>query len=173
MKNDFDLFDKENHLTPNFKPAEFDSLHSWDLGWALLEPINLGSDYESEISLSKRLSGGQKALYFFWYLDAEVTNGGFIQFYWNDKRKYLPAIKAGLELIKDHDMLNLVERADDLFLKNKIRFDNGATGEDFSKLYDDIPKFEDLDEEYYKLHEITMDRIETYARNRPSEFVAF
>jgi uncharacterized protein YwqG len=34
---------------------------------------------------SKRLSPGQKALFFIWYLDAEVTNGGFIQFYWNGK----------------------------------------------------------------------------------------
>jgi hypothetical protein len=80
----YDIFEKENHLKPDFDKSEFEELDSWDFGWAILQPINLAADKESEKALSKRFSPGQKALYFFWYLDEEVTNGGFIQFYWNE-----------------------------------------------------------------------------------------
>jgi hypothetical protein len=169
MNNNYGIFDEGNHLKPNFAKSEFDSLSSWDFGWAILEPINLGAD--DEIGLSKRLSPGQKALYFFWYLDGEVTNGGFIQFYWNGKRKYLPAIIKGLELIGDRDMLNLVDKADKLYTKNKGKFDSGKTQEDFSKLYDDLIEFDDLDGIFYDKHYKTMDLIEKYARQNPDEFV--
>src|SRR5689334_9870885 len=80
----YQQFDSSIHLQPAIDKTRFDTTQGWDFGWMLLEPINIATDQEnSEIELSKRLSKGQKALYFIWYLDAEVTNGGFIQFYWN------------------------------------------------------------------------------------------
>ena len=171
MENNYETFEKENHLKPDFDKFEFDALNSWDFGWSILELINVGTDSESELELSKRFSLGQKALYFFWYLDGEVTNGGFIQFYWNEKRKYLSAIIKGLELIGDKDMLNLVDKADKLYLENKEKFDSGKTQEDFSKLYDDLIEFDDLDEIFYDKHDKTMNLIEKYARQNPEEFV--
>ncbi|MEN0007986.1 DMP19 family protein [Flavobacterium nitrogenifigens] len=169
MTNNYEIFEDENHLRPNFAKSEFDSLTSWDFGWAILEPINLGAN--DEVGLSQRLSPGQKALYFFWYLDAEVTNGGFIQFYWNGNRKYLPAIIKGLELIGDRDMLKLVDIADKLYLENKDKIESGGTQEDFSRLYDDLIEFDDLDRIFYDKHDKTMDLIEKYARQNPEEFV--
>jgi len=35
-------------------------------------------------------------------LDAQVTNGGFLQFYSNGYRNYVPTINAGLKLIGDN-----------------------------------------------------------------------
>ena len=119
----YSSFDKENHLQPSFDKVRFDTLHEWDLGWALLETINKAQDDSEEIKLSKRLSPGQKALYFYWYLNDEVTNGGFIQFYWNDYRKYLSPIREGLKLVGDTAMLDLVEQADKEYLINKEKFD--------------------------------------------------
>ncbi|RZK02935.1 MAG: hypothetical protein EOO46_18225 [Flavobacterium sp.] len=77
----YNEFDSANHLKPDFDRKQFQELNGSDLGWELLEPINIAADdQDSEIELSKRLSPGQKALYFIWYLDGQVTNGGFIQF---------------------------------------------------------------------------------------------
>ena len=76
----YNTFESDNQLKPDFEKSTFDNLHSWDLGWAILRPINIAADKNQEKLLSKRLSPGQKLLYFFWYLDAEVTNGGFLQF---------------------------------------------------------------------------------------------
>lgn len=168
----YDTFDKENHLQPDLAKASFDTLHEWDLGWALLEPINKASDNgEDEIKLSKRLSPGQKALYFYWYLNDEVTNGGFIQFYWNDYRKYLPPIKDGLKLIGDTAMLNLVEQADREYLANKDKFDSQRQKNDWSPLYEYLKRFDTYDSVFYKIQNRPMELIETYVRKHPDEFV--
>ncbi len=167
----FEYFDVNNHLQPDFDKIQFDTLHSWDFGWAILEPINLAKSDEHEIELSKRFSPGQKALYFFWYLDAEVTNGGFIQFYWNGYRKYLPTILKGLKLVGDTSLIDLVEKADKEYLANKDKFIIQRKLDDWKPLYNDLKKFDEFDDIYYKIHDHSMDLIEKYIRQNPNEFV--
>lgn len=167
----YNIFEKENHLKPDFEKSGFDSLSSWDFGWAILEPINIATDKENEKLLSKRFSPGQKAIYFFWYLDGEVTNGGFIQFYWNNNRKYLLPILEGLKLIGDNEMLNLLKKADEIYIENKEKFEFGNSQEDFENLCNELNDFEDFDLKYYQLHDKTMDLIEKFARQNPNEFL--
>lgn len=169
----YNTFDKDNHLQPLFDKTKFETLHGWNFGWAILEPIKIAKDDEDEKLLSQRLSSGQKALYFIWYLDAQVTNGGFIQFYWNDYRKYLPPIIDGLKLIGDTSMLGLVEKADKEYLANKDRFILQRQKDNLESLYDSLKNFDKYDDIYYKTHNNTMKLIEKYARQNPSEFVKF
>jgi hypothetical protein len=168
----YNFFDKSIHLLPEFDRTKFDTMHSWEFGWNLLEPINLATDQEnSEIQLSKRLSPGQKGLYFIWYLDEEVTNGGFIQFYWNGYRKYIPPIINGLRLIGDDEMLSLVQKADQEYLIEEKEFEKQKRSGDWSSLYENLKKFSVYDSIYYKIHDTTMLKIEKYARMHPDEFV--
>ncbi len=167
----YDTFDSDNHLKPDFDKTVFDSLHSWDFGWAILKPINIAPDQEKEKALSRRLSPGQKTIYFFWYLDEEVTNGGFIQFYWNGNRRYLHPIIHGLKLIGDTALLHLIEKADNEYLKNKEKFDLQRERNDWKPLYDNLKEFDKFDNEYYKIHDKTMDLIEKYARKHITEFI--
>lgn len=167
----YNTFDKDNHLRPDFKKSEFDTLHSWDFGWAILEPINIAPDKDKERLLSNRLSPGQKALYFFWYLDEEVTNGGFIQFYWNYNRRYLPPIIEGLKLIGDTELINLVTKADQEYLENKDKFDLQRENDNWEPLYKDLKEFEKFDNHYYKIHDRTMELIEKYTRQNINEFI--
>jgi hypothetical protein len=169
----YNTFDQSNHLQPLFDKIKFDTLHTWDFGWVVLEPINIANGKEDEKLLARRFSPGQKALYFFWYLDAEVTNGGFIQFYWNNNRKYLPPIIAGLNLIGDTSMLDLVNKADEEYLKHKEQFVLQRQKDNWQPLYDSLKKFEDYDGKYYLLHDRTMELIEKYAKQHPDEFVKF
>jgi len=76
QKNKFDVFLKEIHLKPDIAKEQISGLQDWDYLWAILSPINKAQSEKHEIELAKRLSSGQKALYFWWYLDAQVTNGG-------------------------------------------------------------------------------------------------
>ena len=168
----YNSFDKENHLQPVFDKLRFDTLHGWDLGWALLQPINKAPDQaEGEISFSRRLSPGQKALYFYWYLNDEVTNGGFIQFYWNGYRKYLPPIRDGLKLVGDTSMVKLVEEADKEFLSNKEKFDLQREKDDWGPLYEHLKKFDDFDSIFYRIQNKPMELLEVYMRKHPEEFV--
>ena len=167
----YNTFEKENHLTPFIEKEIFDKLHGWDFGWAILETINIPSANEDEIAFSKKLSPGQKALYFFWYLDAQVTNGGFIQFYWNEYDKYLMPIIDGLKLINDTDMLTLVEKANNEILTHNDYFFEIKEKGDPEPLYDNLYTFDTIDETYYSIHEHTMDLLEKYIRENHSEFV--
>jgi hypothetical protein len=169
----YDTFDKNNHLQPLFDKKKFDTLHSWDFGWAVLEPISISKGDEDEKLLAKRFSAGQKTLYFIWYLDAEVTNGGFIQFYWNGYRKYIPPILDGLKLIGDTSMSNLVQKADKEYLAYQGMFTLQRQKDDWEPLYDSLKNFEKNDSVYYATHDTTMELIERYARQHPEEFVRF
>ena len=167
----YNTFDKNNHLLPDFNKSAFDTLHSWDFGWAILEPIDIATDKENEIKLSKRFSSGQKALYFFWYLDEEVRNGGFIQFYWNGYRQFIPPILDGLKLIGDTELIDLVKKADQEYLVNKDKFILQREKQDWEPLYNDLKEFEKFDQQYYKIQDKTMALIEKYARQNQTEFV--
>jgi len=167
----YSTFDKSSHLQPAFDKTMFDTSHGWDFGWAILEPINIAKSDEDEIPLSKRFSPGQKALYFFWYLDAQVTNGGFIQFYWNGYRKYIPPILDGLKLIGDTLMFDLVNKADQEYVANKEMFDLEKLKNDWEPLYKSLKKFDEYDDIYYKSHNKTMELLEKYARQNPNDFV--
>ncbi|MFA6277451.1 MAG: DUF4375 domain-containing protein [Pedobacter sp.] len=173
LRNQFKVFDASNHLQPLFDKPKFDTLHDWDFGWAVLEPINISKNPEEEKILSKRLSPGQKALYFFWYLNDEVTNGGFIQFYWNDYRKYLPSINDGMKLIGDTSMLNLIGAVDKDYVAQKGKFDIQKQNDDLSPLYENLKNFDKYDSVYYSIHDKTMRLIEKYAKEHPEEFVKF
>lgn len=167
----YNTFDKDNHLQPVFDKTKFDTSHGWDFGWAILESINIAKGQEDEIQLSKRFSPGQKALYFIWYLDAEVTNGGFIQFYWNEYRKYVPPILDGLKLIGDTLMLDLVNKADKEYLANEEKFASEKQRGDWGDLYKNLKIFEEYDSIYYTAHDKTMELIEKYTRQNPNDFV--
>jgi hypothetical protein len=167
----YNKFDSGKHLKPDFSKTAFDTLHSWDFGWAVLKPINVASSQEDDKWLARRFSPGQKALYFIWYLDEQVTNGGFIQFYVNGYRKDLPPIVDGLKLIGDKEMLDLVEKADRLYLFNKDLFEAQGILNDPEPLYKDLKEFDAYDDLYYRIHDHTMALIEKYARQHPDEFL--
>lgn len=173
MSNHYNIFEKEKHPLPVFDKARFDSLHGWDFGWEILEPINIAKSEKDEIKLAKRLSPGQKALYFIWYLDAQVTNGGFIQFYWNGYRKFILPILEGLRLIGDNAIHDLVCKADKEYMANEKLFETAREKDDWEPLYDNLKQFEAYDSSYCNLHDNTMELLERYARTHPGEFVKF
>lgn len=170
-KNYFKYLDPTNQLRPVFSRKKFKTLKGWDLAWEILERINIATSRRGEIGLSKRLSSGQKTLYFFWYLDAEVENGGFIQYYHNKTDHYHPSIVEGLTLIEDYPMVALVNQADELYNQNKARFDRVKTLRGFSNLYSKLKGFSDLDDKYYDLRDQTIARIEKFIRKNPRDFV--
>jgi len=167
----FNEFNKDNHLIPDVDKSRFEKLNTWDLGWEVLKPIRIAKSDKHELELSKRFSPGQKALYFFWYLDYQVTNGGFMQFYWNNYRYYLPTIIRGLVLIKDADLLKLLLKVDIAFRKHKELFELQKQLKDWEPLYLNLKEFDEFDKEYYTINTKTMKLIEQYIRLNPESFV--
>lgn len=172
-KNDpYWVFDKSKHFRPKLDKGEFFKLTGFDFGWFILEPISeYIQDRKGELKKGSTLSFGQKALYYWWYVDAQVTNGGFTQFYYNDYGKYVPTIIKGLKHIGDDKMAELVNRSYELYLKENKKIKDARQGglQEFSNLYKEIKDFNELDDEYYELNDQTMKIIENYVRNNPNE----
>jgi Domain of unknown function (DUF4375) len=170
----YDQFETENHFTPVVAWEKVVDLHGAEFDWEILDAIQSGIKMKDEAAISKRLSPGQKALWFFWYLDGQVTNGGFIQFYWNGYRdNYFAPIVAGLQLLKEYEILELVERAEREFKANIDLFIQQKQKDDSEPLYEALPVFEELDTAYYALNDAAMETIERYIRAHPGEFVKF
>ena len=167
----FSEFNKANHLIPDIDKSKFEKLNTWDLGWEVLKPIRIAKSDKDELELSKRFSPGQKALYFFWYLDYQVTNGGFIQFYWNNYRYYLPTIIRGLVLIKDSNLLKLLLKVDIKYREHKEFFKAQKQLKDWEPLYKNIKEFNEFDNEYLACNTKTMELLELYIRQHPKSFV--
>ena len=164
-------FDKTKQFRPKLNKGDFFKLTGFDFGWFVLEPISkFIKDKEHEIERGKSLSYGQKALYYWWYVDAQVTNGGFVQFYYNGYGPYAPTIIKSLKHIGDEKMADLIQRAENIYQKNKKLIDKAREKDLFgSDLYDRLEELSTLDDEYYDLNEKTMTRIEKYIRNNPNE----
>src|SRR5262249_15389230 len=148
-------------------------LHGWNLGAEILESIYIAREKEDEVELAKRLSPGQKALYFIGYLEDEVTNGGLIQFYWNYDREYLAPILEGLKLVGDTAMLDLVKKANKEYSVHRSEFLAQKIKDDWQPLYDSLKTFETYDEIYSKISDSTIGLIEKYVRLNTSDFVKF
>lgn len=165
-------FDKDNHFRPKLSKGEFYKLTGFDFGWFVLEPISQYiQERKYEIERGKRLSYVQKALYYWWYVDAQVTNGGFTQYYFNDYGKYTPTIIKALKHIGDYKMTELINRSYELYLKGSKKIKNARLEglEGLSGLYKGIENFDGLDDEYYKLNDKTVKKIESYIRKHPDE----
>jgi len=171
FENPYSGFDPDNQLRPRIKRVDFYTQSGFDLGWLLLEPINIAKSDTHEIELAKQFSPGQKALYFWWFVDAQVTNGGFVQFYYNGYEKYVNAIISGLEYIGDKEMKALITEANEIYLSNKKIIDEAREEDSFgSELYEQLHALSELDDRYYDINFQTMSFIEKYARLNPNEF---
>lgn len=165
-------FNKIEHFRPNLNKGDFFKLTDFDFGWFVLEPISeYIQDEKGELKKGQNLSYGQKALYYWWYVDGQVNNGGFTQYYYNGYGKYTPTIIKALKHIGDDKMAELVNRSYELYLKENRKIKDARLGgwEEFSNLYKEIKDFDDLDDEYYNLNSLTMKNIENYIRNNPNE----
>lgn len=164
-------FDKQTHFRPELNIGDFFKLTAFDFGWFVLEPIlKFVKDRDHEVEKGKSLSYGQKALYYWWYIDGQVTDGGFVQFYYNGYGYYVPTIIKSLEYIGDKKMTELIQRAENIYQKNKKLMDKAREKDLFgSDLYERLEEMSALDDEYYKLNDKTMSKIEKYIRKNPNE----
>jgi hypothetical protein len=165
-------FDKAKHFRPKVKWADIKDLTDSDFLWEVLSPISdMVGGTKHEEKRVKRLSPEQKALYFFWYLDAQVTNGGFIQFFFNGYGVYLPSIKKGLELMGNSELLKLVIKSEKEYDKNVDKFEECRKKEDWQWLYKNLKAFDKLDDKYYDAGDKYYLDVEKFVRKHIDQFI--
>jgi hypothetical protein len=165
-------FDKDKHFRPKVNIGDFFKLTGYEFGRLILKPLGaFVKKREYLVERGRSLSYGQKSLYYWWKIDAEVTNGGFVQFYYNGHGPYVHTIIKALEHIGDLEMAALIQHADNIYQNSKdlidVDWDEDLFGSD---IYEKLQELSDLDDKYYSLNKKTLSIIEKYIRKNPDEF---
>ncbi len=165
------VFIKEQHYRPKLNEKRFYTLQGMDFGRYILKPLSVYiGKQENEVALGKNLSYGQKSIYYWWYLDEQVTHGGFMQFFMNGYEKYIDVIAKGLEFVGDVSMANFLRQVKDYFCNNNTAImDQMVVPESYKKVVEK-GGLSVFDATYLSLHDATMHIIETYAKEHPEEF---
>lgn len=170
--DNFNEFDQSKHFLPAVDWNKVKKLKGEDFLWEVLEPISLMiKNVKHEQTRIRRLSPGQKALHFFWYLDGQVQNGGFIQFYWNGYDVYLPSIKSGLECIGYKELLKIVVKSEKEYDSNLEHFKKWRKKKNWEWLYENLRSFEKMDDWYYDHTEVNYSKMEDFIRKNIDDFI--
>ena len=136
----------------------------------------LPKDYRKEFEfITKKFNSSQQAIYLTWWLEGEVNNGGFNQFYTNSSGQYADMVPEQLRKMGATKFAELAERANQIYKSNyeQIRKEQDGTIEGFSKSYENNP-LNELDDEFYKLYEqenLYMKQIE-FIRMNKNDFIS-
>jgi len=131
-------------------------------------PTNPDQELASVLSLTKP----QQAIYIIWWLEAEVNNGGFNQYYYNSSGQFAKLAPNVLRLVGANKFAELTQTANNVFEKEKeqITKDQNGTSEGFSKSYDNNP-LEKFDNQFYALKEPLMELQVAFIRKNKKDFV--
>lgn len=134
----------------------------------------LPSDYEKEYETVMTWNKSRQAIYMVCWLEAEVNNGGYNQFYSNSSGQFYKQLPDALTLIGATKFADLTKRANDTYQKEnkKITQHQDGTIEGFSKSYDDNPlnKYDDEFYELYKVENLQQKQVD-YIRKHKTEFI--
>ena len=98
------------------------NLQDSDLAPAILEMVEkkVNDDYEREFEIVTALSPGVRMVYATWFLEAEVANAGFLQYFFNSTGRFASEALEGYRLIGALQHADTVERAIKTFDQEKV-----------------------------------------------------
>jgi len=133
----------------------------------------VGENYDRQYEIVTGLSKGFQAIYTTWWVEAEVNNGGFNQYFWNSSGEFAIEAIEGFKEIGAIRNAKLMEKAVTIAIKEMPemkKFHKQGTLEAFSESYKHT-KLNDLDDEFYKYEENLSELRITYIRNNPQLFI--
>ena len=133
------------------------------------------TDYRKEFKfITTKFNSSQQAIFLSWWLEGEVNNGGFNQYYTNSSGQYADIVPNLLAKMNAFKFADLADRANKTYKSHHktITQEQDGSLEGFTKSYEDNP-LNDLDTEFYKLYEeenLHQKQIE-FIRNYKDDFV--
>lgn len=134
----------------------------------------LQKDYTKEYQTVLGWSKSQQAIYIIWWLEAEVNNGGYNQFYYNSSGQFAALAPGALKLVGALKFADLMAKANQVYKEEneKITKHQDGTSEGFSKSYEGNP-LDKFDNEFYDLYKKeNLQEIQVvYIRNHKQDFI--
>ncbi|WP_165836429.1 DMP19 family protein [Taibaiella soli] len=139
----------------------------------LTEPLHAEMYSRQNFDFIQELSQGQQLFLSYDYVRMQVMQGGFIQFIQNGYVSLLLPMPGWLTSIGANEMAQLLDDVLKAYVTNIDVLERETTVEEFAQLYDQLPEFAILDEEFNSLDESTIHTMAVYAAAHLEEFVAF
>jgi hypothetical protein len=154
---------------------ELARLSDSDVEQAILDRIAavIAADPAREGEIVRGLPLGAQMLYATSWVEAEVDNGGFQQYFWNSTGQFANEALAGFDLLGAKDHAGLMRRAiaiADAERPTREKYQAQDSAEAFSESYEHT-RLGDLDEEFYDLADLSSVRVRLI-RERPELFAA-
>ncbi len=127
------------------------------LEFAILDHINgkIGGDYERAHRIVLSMPKGFQMVYATWWVEAEVNNGGFNQYFWNPSGEFQNEALAGYKLIgalEHGKLLAEAMRGNQEIQATQEKFKRAGTIKAFGESYKDNP-LNKLDDRFYEFKE--------------------
>ena len=135
----------------------------------------VSADLDNQYEIVTNLPKTRGAIYITWYLEAEVNNGGFNQFFWNSMGMFAYEAVEAYKLLGAPEYAELVQKAIDIYGKERAKlreFKLRGTMEAFTESYKHT-QLNTLDDPFFELEKVQdPDGIRNrYIRDHMTEFV--
>jgi len=104
------------------------------------------------------------------YVQAQVAQGGFLQFIQNKYISLLLPVIEGLKELGDTEMVSVLDDVLKVYVLNREALEQETTVSEFAALYQEFREFELLDDRFSRLHGPTIEKIIRYASLHPDKF---
>jgi hypothetical protein len=138
-------------------PAVLASIPDDKLEQAVMDFVDdkIGDDDEHAREIVGKLSPGVRALYVTWWVEAEVNNGGFNQYYWNKTGQFAADAVGAFEFFaaaKHAALMREANGVEALEAERMKEFKKRGSLQAFSESYK-VSKLGPLDERFYAISE--------------------
>ncbi len=141
--------------------------------------LNLSSIYyqaivqSGDMRIMNEFSDEQKTIYSYTHIYAQVSQGGFVQLLENKYGQFLahPVFLKTLARLECNEMVVVLSKVLDVYIKNKTLFDQEKSVDDFAKLYQKFPQLDVFETEYKAVLGETNRVLYDYIQNHLVQFV--
>jgi len=127
---------------------------------------------DQSFDLLDQLNPIQKALVIHQYIMMHVPSGGFIQFIHNEYVSLIPEFMEGLKVVGDYKMVVILDKVLVEYVQHHSIFKAAHTLELFTKLYDQLPQFNALDEQFINTYPTMNSLIVAYLKEHVQEVLS-
>lgn len=152
----------EQHKAANNTQALYD---------LLCQPLHEELYKKQDFNYITEFSEAQQMLVCHDYIQNQVLQGGFIQLIQNGYIGLLLKMPAWLQVIHANEMAQVLDDVLKVYVLNREVLDQDYSVEDFAKLYDEFPEFQQLDDRFAAANEATIELLLQYADHHLDEFV--
>jgi hypothetical protein len=134
---------------------------------------NVPEDAAKDLPVASARNKSRQAIYLISLIQAEVENGGFNQFYYNQRHLTIKHLPEAFKIIGTERYAALMKKANDIYEKHykQIKKSQDGTVDDFIKSYENNP-FSELDDIFYDLSDTEdLDKLlAKYIREHKADF---